>query len=65
MGETLTYMGKAAVLEGLAGSSRREGACGWNAAALTDAKFDFGELTLTIAPEAIRAACATREGGGV
>ena len=34
----------------------------WNPEALTDAKFDFGELTLTIAPEQIRAACHSPSG---
>ena len=36
----------------------------WNADALIDAKFDRGELTLTIAPEAIRAAAATVQAAG-
>ena len=36
----------------------------WNADALTDAKFDRNELTLTIAPEQIRAAAATVQAAG-
>ena len=36
----------------------------WNAEALTDAKFDRDELTLTIAPEEIRAACRTLQTAG-
>jgi NADH-quinone oxidoreductase subunit C len=36
----------------------------WNAEALTDAKFAFGELTLTIAPEQIRAACRALQAAG-
>ncbi len=32
--------------------------------ALTDAKFQFGELTLTIAPEQIRAACLAVQAAG-
>jgi len=36
----------------------------WKPDALTDAKFDFGELTLTIAPTEIRAACATVQTAG-
>jgi NADH-quinone oxidoreductase subunit C len=36
----------------------------WKPDALTDAKFDFGELTLTVAPEEIRAACATVQAAG-
>jgi NADH-quinone oxidoreductase subunit C len=36
----------------------------WNAEALTDAKFDFGELTLTIEPSQIRAACTAVQSAG-
>jgi len=36
----------------------------WNPAALTDAKFAFGELTLTIDPTQIRAACSTVQAAG-
>jgi NADH-quinone oxidoreductase subunit C len=36
----------------------------WNEQALTDAKFAFGELTLTVAPETIRAACSTLRAAG-
>ena len=36
----------------------------WNSAALVDARFDFGELTLTIAPDQIRAAAATGQAAG-
>jgi len=36
----------------------------WNAAALTDAKFDFGELTLTIDPTLIRPACVAVKDAG-
>jgi NADH-quinone oxidoreductase subunit C len=36
----------------------------WNEQALTEAKFDRGELTLTIAPEAIRAAAQTVQAAG-
>jgi len=64
MGETPTYMGKVAVLEGLGEHPAVKAIIGWNEPALTDAKFDFGELTLTIAPEAIREACATLKGAG-
>ena len=60
-----TLAGKAAVLEGLAGPSGGEGDLGWNAEALEDAQFEFGELTLTIAPEQIRAALADVAGGGL
>ncbi len=36
----------------------------WNPQAITGAKFDRGELTLTIAREEIRAACATLQAAG-
>ena len=36
----------------------------WNADALADARFDRGELTLTIAREQIRAACSTLMAAG-
>ena len=36
----------------------------WNPQALTDAKFAFGELTLTIAATEIRAACSTVQAAG-
>jgi hypothetical protein len=36
----------------------------WKPDALIDAKLDFGELTLTVAPERIRAACATVQAAG-
>ncbi len=37
---------------------------GGNAQALTGAKFDRGEFTLNVAPEEIRAACATLQAAG-
>jgi len=36
----------------------------WKADALIDAKFAFGELTLTLAPTEIRAACSTVQAAG-
>jgi NADH-quinone oxidoreductase subunit C len=51
-----TFTGKAAVLEGLPGHPAVKAILAWNAQALTDAKFDRNELTLTIAAEEIRAA---------
>jgi NADH-quinone oxidoreductase subunit C len=36
----------------------------WNSAALVEARFDFGELTLTIAPDQIRAAAAAVQAAG-
>jgi NADH-quinone oxidoreductase subunit C len=57
MAERKALAGKAAVLEGLPEHPAVKAVLAWNADALTDAKFDRGELTLTIAREQIRAAC--------
>ncbi|MGB6691668.1 MAG: NADH-quinone oxidoreductase subunit C [Terracidiphilus sp.] len=57
MAEPKALAGKAAVLEGLPGHPAVKAIHAWNADALTDAKFDRGELTLTIAREQIRTAC--------
>jgi NADH-quinone oxidoreductase subunit C len=57
MSESKSLLGKAAVLEGMADHPAVKAIAGWNVAALTDAKFDRGELTLTIASEKIRTAC--------
>ena len=64
MGETKTYIGKAAVLEALTDHPAVKAILEWNAEALTDAKFDLGELTLTILPEQIAAAAATLQAAG-
>jgi NADH-quinone oxidoreductase subunit C len=64
MSETNTLIGKAAVLEGLPDHPAVKAILTWNAAALSDAKFDFGELTLTIIPEQIRAAAETVKAAG-
>ena len=59
-----TLSGKAAVLEGLPDHPAVKAILAWNPEALTDAKFDRNELTLTIASEEIRAACATVQAAG-
>jgi NADH-quinone oxidoreductase subunit C len=59
-----TLIGKVAVLEGLAGHPALKAILAWDSAALTDAKFDRGELTLTIAAEEICAAAATVQAAG-
>jgi NADH-quinone oxidoreductase subunit C len=56
--------GKVAVLQGLPEHPAIKAILDWNAAALADAKFQFGELTLTVAPAAIRAACAVLQSAG-
>jgi NADH-quinone oxidoreductase subunit C len=64
MADTETLLGKSAVLEGLPDHPAIKAILAWNGDALANAKHDFGELTLTIAPEQIRAACFTlREAG--
>jgi NADH-quinone oxidoreductase subunit C len=55
---------KAAVLDGMPGHAAVKAILAWNANALADAKFDRGELTLTIVPEQIRAAAATVQAAG-
>jgi NADH-quinone oxidoreductase subunit C len=55
---------KAAVLQGLPEHPALKAILAWNADALTDARFDRGELTLTIAAEEIRAAAATVQAAG-
>jgi NADH-quinone oxidoreductase subunit C len=62
MGESL--LSKAAVLEGLADHPAVKAVLAWKPEALVDAKFDRGELTLTIAAEEIRAAAATVQAAG-
>jgi NADH-quinone oxidoreductase subunit C len=59
-----TLIGKAAVLEGLAGHPAVKAVLAWKPEALVDAKFDRGELTLTIAAGQIRAAAATVQAAG-
>jgi NADH-quinone oxidoreductase subunit C len=59
-----TLIGKAAVLEGLAGHPAIRAVLEWKPEALTDAEFDRGELTLTIAAGQIRAAAATVQAAG-
>jgi len=52
-----TLADKAAVLESMAEHPAITAMLGWNVDALTDARFDLGELTLTIAKDQIRGAC--------
>ena len=64
MGQSYSLSGKEAVLEGLPGHPALKAILSWNPSALTGAKFDRGELTLTIAPEELRAACETLQAAG-
>lgn len=59
-----TLLDKAAVLEGLPEHPAVKALQGWNADALNDAKFDYGELTLTIAKDQIRGACSALMAAG-
>ena len=64
MAEAKAFIGKTAVLEGLAGHPAVKAILAWKPEALLDAKFDRGELTLTISAEQIRAAAATVQAAG-
>jgi NADH-quinone oxidoreductase subunit C len=64
MSETNTLTGKAAVLEGLPEHPAVKAILAWNPQAFTDAKFDRGELTLTVVAEEIRAAAAALQAAG-
>jgi NADH-quinone oxidoreductase subunit C len=56
--------GKDAVLAALPEHPAIKAILQWNSAALTDAKFAFDELTLTVDPTLIRGACSTVQGAG-
>jgi len=64
MTQSSTLSGIAAVVEGLPGHPAVNAILAWNEQALRDAKFDRNELTLTIVPEEIRAACTTIQAAG-
>jgi NADH-quinone oxidoreductase subunit C len=64
MNQTNTLMGKAAVLEGLPEHPAVKAILAWNPQALTDAKFDRGELTLSVSTEEIRPAAAALQAAG-
>jgi NADH-quinone oxidoreductase subunit C len=59
-----SLLGKAAVLDALGEHPAVKAILAWNEPALTDARFDRNELTLTIAPEEIRAAAQTVQAAG-
>jgi NADH-quinone oxidoreductase subunit C len=62
--QTPTVSGKPAVLAEMPDHPAIKALLAWKPDALTDAKFDFGELTLTVASTEIRAACATVQAAG-
>lgn len=59
-----TLSGKQAVLEAMPDHPAVKALEAWNPQAFTDARFDFGELTLTVAASEIRAACAAVQAAG-
>jgi NADH-quinone oxidoreductase subunit C len=59
-----SLFGKEAVLKGLPDHPAIMAILNWNSAALADAKFEFSELTLTLDPTAIRAACVAVKDAG-
>ena len=64
-----TLSGKQAVLEGLPDhpaikALQASDIAAWNPQAFLDARFDFGELTLTVAASEIRAACSAVKAAG-
>ena len=62
--QSTTLAGKQAVLEAMPDHPAIKAILAWNAEALTDAKFAYGELTLTIASGEIRAACSAVKAAG-
>src|SRR5579859_1335829 len=61
---TATLLGKEAVIAGVPDHPALKAILAWNPDALIDAKFDRGELTLTVAKEALRAACGALQAAG-
>jgi NADH-quinone oxidoreductase subunit C len=59
-----TLAGRQSVLEKLPDHPAAKAILAWNSDALTDALFDRDELSLTVAPETIREACATVQAAG-
>lgn len=64
MPESKTLLTKAAVLEQMAEHPAVKAILAWNAEALTNAKLDRGELTLTVTRQQIRQACETVKAAG-
>ncbi len=59
-----TLSGKQAVFEAMPGHPAVKALEAWNPQAFTDARFDFGELTLTVAASEICAACVAVRAAG-
>lgn len=63
-GPGTTLLGTEAVIAGLPSHPALQAVLSWNQQALVDAKWDRGELTLTIVPDQIRSAAATVQAAG-
>lgn len=59
-----TLIGKQAVVGAMGSHPAVQALLAWNAEAFTDAKFDRGELTLTVATNSIREACSAMKAAG-
>ncbi len=59
-----TVSGKQAVMEAMPDHPAVKALEAWNPQAFTDARYDFGELTLTVAPTEICAACVALKAAG-
>lgn len=59
-----TLADKASVLDGLPDHPALKAILAWNPAALEDARFEYNELTLAIAADKIREACAVVQAAG-
>ncbi|MGC9223025.1 MAG: NADH-quinone oxidoreductase subunit C [Terracidiphilus sp.] len=59
-----TLIGKQAVLQEMPDHPAVKALLAWSPEAFTDARFDFGELTLTVVSTEIRAACTTVQAAG-
>ncbi len=64
MGQPNTIRGKQAVMEGLPDHPAIKALEAWNPLAFLDARYDFGELTLTIEASGICAACEAVKAAG-
>ena len=59
-----TLPDRQAVLEQMSDHPAVKAMLDWSTEALIDAKFEFGELTVTVAPEKIREACVRLQAAG-
>jgi NADH-quinone oxidoreductase subunit C len=62
--QAATLLGRQAVVDAMGDHPAIQALLAWNPEALTDAKFDRSELTLTVPPELIRGACSALRSAG-